>query len=637
MVDAPWLDNSEFPPALDGRYRRLSCVKAGESGAAYICEDRRTKRRVVVKVTSDAAEARQLENEFRLLTRIRQTERPMAERFSAPIACDRQGDVSAFVREYISGNTLETLVEGQPGRPGLPRDKAIQYAASALESLIFLHGMNPPVIHRDIKPQNVVVDDAGVCHLIDLDIAREHREGMESDTRVVGTRLTAPPEQFGYRQTDERSDIYSAGVLLRYCLTGEYREEADAALDEDLAAVVRRATRFDPDFRYQRARDMLADLKRLERAEAERPARPRRSSWLAAALAIVLAAGIIAGALALRRGGGVARFREPLIEQAVRAQLDKPEGELTAEDLARVESLHIFGRQLYDDESQIWFLGGDVYVRDDAMRDAGLWAENGGIRSLEDLKRLPNLREACLYRQQISDLSPLADTGVTRLGVGYNPLTDLSPLAGNGDIIYLNVSGLDLRSAEPLLALPNVGILIVSGVPLQSLEGLEALPLSELNLYGVPAEDLEVLARMDGLDTLTLGELDADTVDILAGTGLEWLTVTHATGTPLRALEAIPALKGLYYYTDEPMELDAAPLRFPNLLWTDLKNLRMASLECLGELQKLEILCVYASEFDSCEGLDALPALQTIYCTAAQAAAIRERYPDNGWDLRITE
>ena len=254
-----------LPPDLLQAYRCASCLKGDGHSGTYLCEEKQSGRKVIVKITDDEETARQIENEYRLLRLIEESGHPQAARFPKALRLERSGDALLYIRSYIPGRSIEALTEAQPGRPGLPRQEALSYTASVLSSLSFLHGMRPPIIHRDIKPQNVVADGSGNCCLIDLGISRTPRKGGETDTQVFGTRLTAPPEQFGYRQTDARSDIYSAGVLLRYCLTGEYREEADEGLDEDIRTVIRRATQFDPDLRYQRAEDMLDALKQLQK------------------------------------------------------------------------------------------------------------------------------------------------------------------------------------------------------------------------------------------------------------------------------------------------------------------------------------------------------------------------------------
>jgi len=119
--------------------------------------------------------------------------------------------------------------------------------------LVYLHGQQPPVIHRDIKPQNVIIKDDGQVVLIDFDIARVYNSSSESDTQFFGTREYAPPEQYGFSQTDARTDIYSFGILLRYMLTGSERENPNIHIYTPLARIIKKCTAFSPKERFTSA------------------------------------------------------------------------------------------------------------------------------------------------------------------------------------------------------------------------------------------------------------------------------------------------------------------------------------------------------------------------------------------------
>ena len=603
----------------------LNCLKADEfstTGAGTL-----DGIRVIIKETSSPETANLLENEYRLLNRISESGRPQALLFPKAISLT-QVKTCTLIRSYIPGASLETLVEGRQDRPGLPRERAVHYILQVLELLRFLHGFDPPVIQRDIKPQNIIVDDEDRCHIIDMGISRQLLETANRDTMIFGTPLTAPPEQFGYRQTDQRRDIYSAGVLLSYMLTGEYTlDQPD--LDPALARIIRKATAFDPDSRYQTADEMIRALRKFER-------KPRRKLLLAlpAVLAAVIAACFLPGWIP--SGSRVCRFREPLIEQAVRLQLGKPDGELTPDDLLAVESIHIFGRQIYQDDSQFWFLGSQPFARDGSL-DEALWSENGGIVSLSDISLMPNLRELCLYRQKITDLSPLRETRLTGLGIGYNPVTDLSPLRGNTSITCLNLAVLSVDPADIAASMPNLQRLNLSGTPVRSLEGLESLPLTELNLYDAgPAYPSDKIfwwsvPRLASLRKLTINRLNLNILDALAASSVTDLEVTHANGIPFGALQRLTGLRTLYFYTDQTENLGSEVFDFPALTWLDIKNVEMDSLRCLSGMKQLKDLFIYASVCRDYSGLDDLPELTDVYCTAEQKAALQALYPDARW------
>ena len=259
-------DNCGFPDILREKYACLSCLRWNDQEMTWLCEEHGTGEQVLVKVASEPGSFQRLRNEAEILAVIAAARHPSANSFPKSkelIFLEGSPYRLAMVRSYVPGHSLESLVESQPSQPGLPREKSLRYLMEILDQLDFLHHLNPPVIHRDVKPQNVIVDAEDHCHLIDLDIARMQREPGDSDTLVMGTRLTSPPEQFGFRTTDARSDVYSAGVLLRFCLTGEYREEADQTLPPDIRRAVQKATRFDPINRYQQAAEFRKDLRRL--------------------------------------------------------------------------------------------------------------------------------------------------------------------------------------------------------------------------------------------------------------------------------------------------------------------------------------------------------------------------------------
>ena len=172
-------------------------------------------------------------------------------------------DEFAVVYDFVPGDTLEALVK-QAGP--LDAAQAVSLALDICEAAGALHAQG--VVHRDITPKNVVASSDG-AHLIDLGIARLYAGGATRDTNALGTWGFAAPEQYGFKQTDARSDVYSIGCVLGYLLTGVMPDEDayhDALADESavpahLRAVVERATNMEPSARYQSAMDLAAALR----------------------------------------------------------------------------------------------------------------------------------------------------------------------------------------------------------------------------------------------------------------------------------------------------------------------------------------------------------------------------------------
>jgi hypothetical protein len=189
------------------------------------------------------------------------------------------------VREYIEGSSLsEYARENQ-----LSRREIVDICLKLSDILIFLHSRPEPVIHRDIKPENVILafekgSGSPNVYLIDFDIARSFKPEAESDTLFFGTRGYAPPEQYGFAQTDARADIYSFGVLLRMLLTGSIRPNPNIRLYRPLQRIIDRCTAFAPEKRFK-------DMQSVKRAllSANPAAQLRRTAGLAAAALLAVA------------------------------------------------------------------------------------------------------------------------------------------------------------------------------------------------------------------------------------------------------------------------------------------------------------------------------------------------------------
>lgn len=171
------------------------------------------------------------------------------------VECHRQDNRLVVVMEHVGGETLSDVVAGSNDRLDLVR----RIFPDLCDAVSELHELfDPPIIHRDLKPGNVMVSAGGVT-LIDLGIARTWRAGAERDTTHFGTRAYAPPEQFGFGQTDVTSDVYALGMLLFFCLVGRDpvpsdRESGFADAPAALRPVIVRATELDPARRPPSAR-----------------------------------------------------------------------------------------------------------------------------------------------------------------------------------------------------------------------------------------------------------------------------------------------------------------------------------------------------------------------------------------------
>ena len=173
-----------------------------------------------------------------------------------------------FVFEYVAGRSLQSIVAADGA---LPERQALEYARELCDILGYLHGLEPAVVYRDMKPSNVLLDDAGALNVVDLGIAREFKaaDDQRKDTVAFGTQGYAPPEQYGCAQTDARSDIYALGCTLWHLLAGcpppmefplpsvrTVNPQVSEACDE----LIQRCTQLDRAARYQTCSQLAHDV-----------------------------------------------------------------------------------------------------------------------------------------------------------------------------------------------------------------------------------------------------------------------------------------------------------------------------------------------------------------------------------------
>ena len=155
----------------------------------------------------------------------------------------------AVIYEYVQGMSVKEYVEKNGA---MAPDAVNSYITDICGALTALHKRG--IVHRDITAANTVIGTDGICYIIDLGIARVAKKEKNADTAILGTAGFAAPEQFGFRQTDARADIYSVGVLMHYMLTGAMPNEREAA--ERINDVSKKCMELDPKNRYASAKEL---------------------------------------------------------------------------------------------------------------------------------------------------------------------------------------------------------------------------------------------------------------------------------------------------------------------------------------------------------------------------------------------
>ena len=160
------------------------------------------------------------------------------------------------IEEYISGDSLETILQKEGN---IPPKTAFGYMTELCDILSDLHSRTPAVIHRDIKPSNIIITPSGELVLLDFNAARNYSASKTEDTKFLGTRGYAAPEQYGVNQSDERSDIFSLGVLMNVMLTGEHPSRK--MFQGKLAKVIEKCINVDPQKRYSSVNEIYSKIK----------------------------------------------------------------------------------------------------------------------------------------------------------------------------------------------------------------------------------------------------------------------------------------------------------------------------------------------------------------------------------------
>jgi len=261
---------------IGGRYRVVRKLGGGGMADVYLCEDLTLGRHVAVKVLlqrylDDPAFVERFRREAKAAAGLNQQNL---------VSIYDWGEVDGtyyIVMEYVEGETLKDLIRRR-GR--LSGNEAVAVGMQLLAAVEFAHRSG--IVHRDIKPQNVMIDRDGTIKVMDFGIARAGDSGMTEAGSILGTAQYLAPEQAKGYQVDERSDLYSVGVVLYEMLTGTVPFKGDSAVTVALKHVnevpaepaelvpgmpyalnqiVLKAMAKDPAYRYQTAAEFARDLR----------------------------------------------------------------------------------------------------------------------------------------------------------------------------------------------------------------------------------------------------------------------------------------------------------------------------------------------------------------------------------------
>ena len=621
--------NDYLPEDIQEHWTVYECLKESEDSSTFLVKETATGILCVLKWGRNR-QAEFLRNEMEIMKKM--ADRKLSGIPKAYRIFEENGEVY-LVREYIEGMSLAQMVL-QKG--GISEAEIYRISRKICQTAEQFQNPDEPMIHRDIKPENIVVTPGDEVVFIDFGTMRSYKKDGSRDTFVVGTRGTAAPEQYGYTQTDQRTDVYAIGQTMLYMVSESYEmnQLSECAVSRRMKKIIEKACSFEPDKRY-------GDAAQLRRAVEKCQANNRKKVYKkAGAVFGLIAAGYILAILSL--DGTVIEnkrietaeqsaaeeqiqaeitFREELIEEAVRKELGLSKTDkITASMLENVRKLRIVGKEILDDEDTFWGEGHHV-----DGKDSSFGSVRGNITDLSDLAQMVNLEELALCNQKIEDISGLKELPLKKLYLSKNMITDFSVLL---DLIDLDTLCIMENPAENLSVIGEcTGILRlnIQGMNLTDIDFLKNLSLDYLDMSNVEVENniFEPLTEMKKLDTLCMCDVNEAAAETLSQ--MSTLKALFMWGDST-ILENLKPLKGMTQletlaFTTQISSLEGIE-QFPSLNFLSVSFSLVKDLSPVTGAKNLQVIDISNADIKNFEPLFGHSGLTEVHCTEEQKEEI---------------
>ena len=621
--------NDYLPEDMQEHWTVYECLKESEDSSTFLVKETATGILCVLKWGRNR-QAEFLRNEMEIMEK-------MADRKLSGIPktyriFEENGEVY-LVREYIEGMSLAQMVL-QKG--GISEAEICRISRKICQTAEQFQNPDEPMIHRDIKPENIVVTPGGEVVFIDFGTMRSYKKDGSRDTFVVGTRGTAAPEQYGYTQTDQRTDVYAIGQTMLYMVSESYEmnQLSECAVSRRMKKIIEKACSFEPDKRY-------GDAAQLRRAVEKCQANNRKKVYKkAGAVFGLIAAGYI---LAIFSPDGTVienkrietaeqsaaeeqiqaeiTFREELIEEAVRKELGLSKTDkITVSMLENVRKLRIVGKEILDDEDTFWGEGRHV-----DGKDSSFGSVRGNITDLSDLAQMVNLEELALCNQKIEDISGLKELPLKKLYLSKNMITDFSVLLNLIDLDTLCIMENPAENLSVIGECTGILRLNIQGMNLTDIDFLKNLSLDYLDMSNVEVENniFEPLAEMKKLDTLCMCDVNEAAAETLSQ--MSTLKALFMWGDST-ILENLKPLKGMTQletlaFTTQISSLEGIE-QFPSLNFLSVSFSLVKDLSPVTGAKNLQVIDISNADIENFEPLFGHSGLTEVHCTEEQKEEI---------------
>lgn len=621
--------NDYLPEDMQEHWTVYECLKESEDSSTFLVKESATGILCVLKWGRNR-QTEFLRNEMEIMKKM--ADRKLSGIPKAYRIFEENGEVY-LVREYIEGMSLAQMVL-QKG--GISEAEICRISRKICQTAEQFQNPDEPMIHRDIKPENIVVTPGGEVVFIDFGTMRSYKKDGSRDTFVVGTRGTAAPEQYGYTQTDQRTDVYAIGQTMLYMVSESYEmnQLSECAVSRRMKKIIEKACSFEPDKRY-------GDAAQLRRAVEKCQANNRKKVYKkAGAVFGLIAAGYI---LAIFSPDGTVienkrietaeqsateeqiqaeiTFREELIEEAVRKELGLSKTDkITASMLENVRKLRIVGKEILDDEDTFWGEGHHV-----DGKDSSFGSVRGNITDLSDLAQMVNLEELALCNQKIEDISGLKELPLKKLYLSKNMITDFSVLLNLIDLDTLCIMENPAENLSVIGECTGILRLNIQGMNLTDIDFLKNLSLDYLDMSNMEVENniFEPLTEMKKLDTLCMCDVNEAAAETLSQ--MSTLKALFMWGDST-ILENLKPLKGMTHletlaFTTQISSLEGIE-QFPSLNFLSVSFSLVKDLSPVTGAKNLQVIDISNADIKNFEPLFGHSGLTEVHCTEEQKEEI---------------
>lgn len=621
--------NDYLPEDMQEHWTVYECLKESEDSSTFLVKETATGILCVLKWGRNR-QTEFLRNEMEIMKKM--ADRKLSGIPKAYRIFEENGEVY-LVREYIEGMSLAQMVL-QKG--GISEAEICRISRKICQTAEQFQNPNEPMIHRDIKPENIVVTPGGEVVFIDFGTMRSYKKDGSRDTFVVGTRGTAAPEQYGYTQTDQRTDVYAIGQTMLYMVSESYEmnQLSECAVSRRMKKIIEKACSFEPDKRY-------GDAAQLRRAVEKCQANNRKKVYKKAGAVLgLIAAGYIL-AIFFQDGTVIENkrietaeqsaaeeqiqaeitFREELIEEAVRKELGLSKTDkITASMLENVRKLRIVGKEILDDEDTFWGEGRHV-----DGKDSSFGSVRGNITDLSDLAQMVNLEELALCNQKIEDISGLKELPLKKLYLSKNMITDFSVLLNLIDLDTLCIMENPAENLSVIGECTGILRLNIQGMNLTDIDFLKNLSLDYLDMSNVEVENniFEPLTEMKKLDTLCMCDVNEAAAETLSQ--MSTLKALFMWGDST-ILENLKPLKGMTQletlaFTTQISSLEGIE-QFPSLNFLSVSFSLVKDLSPVTGAKNLQVIDISNADIENFEPLFGHSGLTEVHCTEEQKEEI---------------